>query len=173
MFVASTDPTGHLRPACVSALLLGAVLLAGCGGSSVEPDDGFDDVEHGNLTYRVKQVTVAESFPVQIGVTVAVRNRTASTQSVIFPDGCVVLMRAYRGDPTPSWDMATGQACTLALVERDLAPGEELEFDAGLVSAGTILGDALPSGEYRMTAYLRPGGDIVELEMGLFDLAQP
>lgn len=161
------------RPTRVSALLLGTVLLAGCGGSSVEPGDNFDEVEHGNLIYRVTSVTVAESFPVQIGVTVAVRNRTASTQSATFPDGCVVLMRAYRGDPSPSWDMATAFACTLALVQRDVAPGEEIEFDAGLVSAGTILGEALPSGEYRMTAYLRPGGDIVELEMGRFDLDQP
>ena len=161
------------RPTRVSALLLGTVLLAGCGGSSVEPGDNFDEVEHGNLIYRVTSVTVAESFPVQIGVTVAVRNRTASTQSVTFPDGCVVLMRAYRDDPTPVWDMSTGLACTLALVQRDLEPGEEFEFGAGLVSAGTILGGTLPSGEYRMTAYLRPGGDVVELEMGLIDLAQP
>ncbi len=173
MFVAQTGSPSRPQSSRASLLLLGAALFAGCQDSSVGPNGEFEEVDYGNLTYRVKQVTIAESFPVQIGVTVAVRNRTASTQSVIFPDGCVVLMRAYRDDPAPVWDMATGLACTLAVVQRDLEPGEEIEFGAGLVSAGTILGEALPSGEYRMTAYLRPGGDIVELEMGLFDLAQP
>jgi len=106
-------------------------------------------------------------------LTVAVRNQTASTQPVTFPDGCVVLLRAYRDDPAPVWDMASGVECTLALVQRDLEPGEEIEFRVGLVSAGTILGEALPSGECRITAYLRPGDGIVELEIGLFKLAQP
>ncbi len=152
-------------------LLLGAAFVSGCGATSIGPTNDFDEVEYGNLTYRVKSVSISESFPVQIGVTVAVRNQTASTQSVAFPDGCVVLLRAYQDDPAPLWDLATEVECTLALVQRDLEPGEEIEFTAGLVSAGTILGEALPSGKYRMTAYLRPGGDIVELEMGVFDLA--
>ena len=173
MWVARRDPTKRIRSSRAWLLLLGAALVSGCGAGSVGPNDDFDDVEYGNLTYRVQQVTIAESFPIQIGVTVSVRNRTGSTQSVTFPDGCVVLMRAYSDDPEPVWDMATGVACTLALVQRDLEPGEEIEFGAGLVSAATILGSTLPSGEYRMTAYLRPVGDIVELEMGLIDLAQP
>ncbi|GMR11895.1 MAG: hypothetical protein BMS9Abin29_0081 [Gemmatimonadota bacterium] len=165
--------TKRLRNPPAPFLLLGAALVSGCGAGAVGPSHDFDDVEYGNLTYQVKSVRVAESFPVQVGVTVGVRNRTTSTQSVTFPDGCVVLMRAYGGDPPPVWDMATGLACTLALVQRDLAPGEEIEFDAGLVSARTILGEALPSGEYRLTAYLRPGGAVLELEMGRYDLARP
>ncbi len=173
MWVARRDPTKRIRSSRASLLLLGVALVSACGASTVGPNDDFDEVDYGNLTYQVKSVSIAESFPIQIGVTVSVRNQTASTQSVTFPDGCVVLMRAYRDDPTPVWDMAMGLACTLALVERDLEPGEEIEFGTGLVSAGTILGGTLPSGEYRMTAYLRPGGDIVELEMGLIDLAQP
>lgn len=173
MSVSQPSPTHRLRRSRSSLLLLGVALVSGCGDSATGPSTDFDEVEFGNLTYRVKSVTIAESFPIQIGVTVALRNQTATTQSVTFPDGCVVLMRAYRGDPTPAWDMATDLACTLALVERDLAPGEEIEFGAGLVSAGSILGDALPSGEYRMTAYLRPGGVVLELEMGLIELDQP
>lgn len=173
MSFAQPGQPSRQRSSRASLLMLGAALVWGCGASTVGPTNDFDDVDYGNLTYRVKHVTIAESFPVQIGVTVGVRNQTASTQSVTFPDGCVVLMRAYLDDPEPVWDMATGLACTLALVQRELEPGEEIEFDAGLVSAGTILGQALPSGQYRMTAYLRPGGDVVELEMGLIDLAQP
>ena len=63
-------------------------------------------------------------------------------------------------------------ACTLALVEVALAPGESQEFQTGLVSAATILGDSLPNGQYRITAYLRPG-QIVELEAGTAELAVP
>ena len=63
-------------------------------------------------------------------------------------------------------------ACTLALLQVDLASGESQTFDAGLVSAATIVGDSLPNGEYRITAYLRPG-QIVELEAGVADLAAP
>jgi hypothetical protein len=39
------------------------------------------------------------------------------------------------------------------------------------VGAATILGDSLPGGEYRITAYLRPG-QVVELEAGRVDLRQ-
>lgn len=173
MAVTLTDRTNRPRGSRVALLLFGAALVSGCSASSVAPSHDFDEVEFGNLIYRVKSVTLAESFPVQIGVTVAVRNQTASTQPVTFPDGCVVLLRAYRDHPAPVWDMASAVECTLALVQRDLEPGEEIEFTVGLVSAGTILGEALPPGEYRITAYLRPGDGIVELEIGLFELAQP
>jgi len=40
------------------------------------------------------------------------------------------------------------------------------------VSAATILGDSLPNGEYRITAYLRPE-QIVELDAGMAHLAVP
>ena len=46
------------------------------------------------------------------------------------------------------------------------------QFHTGLVSAATILGDSLPDGEYRITAYMRPG-QVVELEAGMADLAVP
>ena len=122
---------------------------------------------------------IAESFPVQIGITVELENESTTPQLVTFPDGCVVLMRAYDSGTEPVWDM--GQtvactlalvACTLALVEVDLAPGQSEEFITGLVSAASILGDSLPNGEYRITTYLRPG-QIVELEAGMADLTVP
>ena len=124
------------------------------------------------ITYRVTGFVIAESFPVQLGITVELENETTTPQSVIFPDGCVVLMRAYDSGTEPVWDMGQTVACTLALVEVALAPGESQEFQTGLVSAATILGDGLPNGQYRITAYLRPG-QIVELEAGTADLAVP
>ena len=124
------------------------------------------------ITYRVTGFVIAESFPIQIGITVELENESTTPQSVTFPDGCVVLMRAYDSGTEPVWDMGQTMACTLALVEVDLAPGQSEEFITGLVSAPSILGDSLPNGEYRITAYLRPG-QIVELEAGMADLTVP
>ena len=173
MFVPQLCLDSPPRRARAPLFLMGVALIVGCGDSPVAPAGPFDEAEYGNLTYQIKQVIVAESFPIQIGVTVGVRNQTAVIQSVTYPDGCVVLMRAYGESPAPVWDLGNSRACTQALVERDVQPGEEIDFVVDLVSAGTILGNDLPSGEYRLTAYLRPDGDVVELEMGRFDLGQP
>lgn len=152
-------------------MLLAAATLAACE-VSVSGLDLRDRLIDG-VTYRVKSFAIAESFPVQIGVTLEIANESTTSQSVTFPDGCVVLMRAYvAGDTEPAWDMGGVVACTLALIQVDLAPGESKEFQTGLVSAQTILGDSLPNGEYRITVYLRPG-QIVELDAGVADLAVP
>lgn len=152
-------------------MLLAAATLAACE-VSVNGLDLRDRLIDG-VTYRVKSFAIAESFPVQIGVTLEIANESTTSQSVTFPDGCVVLMRAYvAGDTEPAWDMGRVVACTLALIQVDLAPGESKEFQTGLVSAQTILGDSLPNGEYRITVYLRPG-QIVELDAGVADLAVP
>ena len=170
MSVMGKKPANQLSRA--TSVLLGTAVLAGCAGSVVGLDQQFEDVIFGGLTYRVTQVAIAESFPIQIGVTVEVENATSTERSVVFPDGCVVLMRAYAGGPTSVWDLATDRACTLALVEVNLAPGEVRQYQTGLVSAAEILDDNLPPGEYRLTAYLRPDGQVVELEMGQIMLDQ-
>ena len=152
----------------VANMLVAILAVTGCDDSVSNPNviDG--------LTYQVKSFAVAESFPVQIGVTVEILNETGSSQSVIFPDGCVVLMRAYDEGTEPRWDMRGVVACTQALVQVDLASGESEEFQIGLVSAAAILGDSLPNGEYRITAYLRPNQEqTVELEAGRVELAVP
>ena len=150
--------------------LLVTATFAACEVSS----SGLDLPEQliDGITYRVTGFVIAESFPVQIGITVELENESTTPQSVTFPDGCVVLMRAYESGTEPVWDMGQTVACTLALVEIDLAPGQSEEFITGLVSASSILGDSLPNAEYRITAYLRPG-PIVELEAGMADLALP
>ncbi len=150
--------------------LLAAATFAACEGSLSGPDPSEQLID--GITYRVTSFTIAESFPVQLRITVELENESAIPRSVTFPDGCVVLMRVYDSGTEPVWDMGQTVACTLALVQLDLAPGESQEFQVGLVSAATLLGDNLPSGEYRITAYLRPG-QIVELEAGMADLAVP
>jgi hypothetical protein len=150
--------------------LLAITTLAACQTSPSGLETGTDLM--GGITYRVTSLVVAESFPVQIEVTVEITNTSATSQTRTFPDGCVVLMRAYDGGDDPVWDMGSAVACTLALVEVTLAPGESEVFRTGLVSAATILGDTLPNGEYRVTAYLRPA-ETVEIEAGRVDLAVP
>ena len=153
-----------------SASTLITMTLTACQGSLNGLDFGSELL--GEITYRATSLIIAESFPVQIGVTVELLNESSSPQSVTFPDGCVVLMRAYDGGPDPVWDMGGVVGCTLALVEVDLAPGAREVFESGLVSAAAILGDSLPNGEYRISAYLRPG-EVVELNAGRTDLAVP
>ncbi len=157
------------RRATKIGAIMATATLAACQGSLIGLEAGTDLVD--GVTYRVTSFVIAESFPVQIGVTVEISNRSSTSRSVTFPDGCVVLMRAYDGGSAPVWDMGSTVACTLALVEVDLAPGERQAFQTGLVSAAAILGDSLPGGEYRITAYLRPG-QVVELEAGRVDLRQ-
>ena len=149
-------------------IVLGALVttaaVAACDGNVTDVDSP--------ITYQVTRFAIAESFPVQISVTVEATNGSDSPQSVTFPDGCVVLMRAYGDGTEPVWDMSGTVGCTQALVQVDIAPGDSEEFQTGLVSAATILGDSLPNGNYQITAYLRPG-QIVELDAGTVDLAVP
>jgi len=133
--------------------------------------DGDGQLVDGVL-YSVKELVIAESFPVQIGVTVQLQNVSSAARNVVFPDGCVVLLRAYSDGSDPAWDMAAGVACTLALVDVRLEAGEIREFQSGLVSAATILEGGLANGAYLITAYLRPAGT-VEIEAGIVDLAIP
>jgi len=160
-------------------MAFGAILATATLAACEQGIAGLDFPEEliDGITYRVTGFVIAESFPVQLGITVEIENESTTPQSVTFPDGCVVLMRAYPSGTEPVgtdkvWDMSQTVACTLALVEAELAPGETEEFSTGLVSAASILGDSLPNGEYRITAYLRPG-PVVELEAGVADLAVP
>ena len=150
--------------------LLATTTLVACEGSLSGPDP--PELLIDGITYRVTSFTIAESFPVQLRITVELENESAIPRSVTFPAGCVVLMRAYDSGTEPVWDMGQDVACTLTLVQLDLAPGESEQFQTGLVSAATILGDRLPNGEYLITVYLRPG-PIAELEAGMADLAVP
>ena len=161
---------GRVSRCLAACSLLAIATLAACQ----ESVSGLDLRDHliDGITYRVTSFAIAKSFPAQLRITVEIENESTTSQSVTFPDGCVVLIRAYDGGTKPVWDMGHTVACTQALVQVSLAPGESEEFHTGLVSAATILGDSLPNGEYRITAYLRPG-QMVELDAGMADLAVP
>ena len=156
------------RRSVIGAALAATSVFAACDDSSTGLDGDGELVD--GVLYRVKDLLIAESFPIQIGVTVELQNLSSTPRNVVFPDGCVVLMRAYADGIDPAWDMGAGRACTQALVEVRLEVGEIREFQTGLVSAATILEGGLAAGEYRITAYLRPA-DTVEIEAGSVDLA--
>ena len=156
---------GSAQSVCGALLVIST--FAACEWSISGLDNPMD-----GIAYRVTSFNIAESFPVQLQITVEVENESTASQSVTFPDRCVVLVRVYDGGTEPVWDEGRTAACTQALVQVSLAPGESAEFHTGMVSAATILGDSLPNGEYRIAAYLRPG-KMVEREAGVADLAVP
>jgi hypothetical protein len=158
------------RRSLIGAALAATAVFAACD-DSISGLDGDGELVDGVL-YRVKDLLIAESFPVQIEVTVELQNVSSTPRDVVFLDGCVVLMRAYSDGIDPVWDMGAGRACTEALVEVRLGVGEIREFRTGLVSAATILEGGLPADEYLITVYLRPA-DTVEIEAGSVELEIP
>ena len=162
------------------AWLFAAVIFA-CAGTPTNgtdpPTDGgprTDVVIRGNIEYR-GDVMIMESFPVQLSGRVTITNLGTDTETVVFPDGCVALLRAYRpGESAPIWDQGSEMACTMALVPVTLAPGESEDVRTPTSSAYDILGDEHPDGEYRITIYLRPTeSSPVEVEGGTTQLAIP
>ena len=163
--------TERRRRLGIAQSVCGALLVISTFAACEWSISGLDNPMDG-IAYRVTSFNIAESFPVQLQITVEIENESTTSQSVTFPDGCVVLVRAYDGGTEPVWDEGRTAACTQALVQVSLAPGESAEFHTGMLSAATILGDSLPNGEYRIAAYLRPG-KIVERDAGRVDLAVP
>ncbi len=153
-----------------------------CSGANPPTSDGerpgngsprVGVVVHDGIEYRA-DVAVMESFPVQLAGQLTMTNRSGDSRTVIFPDGCVALLRAYRpGETRPVWDQADDLACTMAVVPVELDPGASHEVRTPTVSASEILDDGLPDGEYRITVHLRPDGDDVEIDAGTTDLAIP
>ena len=161
--------------------LVVATLIA-CTGATTPTSDGSppgDDSPRGGVVVQdgieyTGEVLVMESFPVQLSGRVTIANRSGETRTVTFPDGCVALLRAYRpGESEPVWDQSGEQACTMALVPVELAPGATQEVPTPTASGYDILGEDLPDGEYRITIYLRPDGGEVEIDAGTAALAIP
>lgn len=155
------------------AAFLLAVMAFGCGGdATVDPDGGRPaalTTDQG-VEYSAETL-IMESFPVQLRTVVTVKNVGDSSVRLSFPDGCVVLLRAYReGSSAAAWDQGNTVMCTGAFVEVDLAPGATRTFETS-TDAAAILGDTLPDGRYRLVAYLRPTSGEVALDAGSADLA--
>ena len=63
--------------------ILAAATLAACQGSLIGLEAGTVLID--GITYRVVSFAIAESFPVQIAVTVEVTNGSSTSRSVTFP----------------------------------------------------------------------------------------
>ena len=154
------------------ALLCEALLVAGaCSSEAAGPDTGFLRTARG-IEYRA-WTEILESFPVQLRTKVRITNATNSAIDITFPDGCVVLVRAYPGNASaPAWDQQFNTGCTTALVPLHLEPGKSATY-VSASGARAILGDSLPDGRYRLLAYLRPYTGPVTVEAGSADLSVP
>ncbi len=159
------------RPAITAACL---AVATGCSNSGdvAEPQPPAATTVADGVEYRT-QTLVLESFPVQLHTIVDVTNRSSDRVELVFPDGCVVLLRAFQ-DPQqePVWDQGRDIACTMMLTQADLAPGESRRFETR-TGARDILGDSLNDGRYRLEAYLRPSGKTVRIDAGTVHLAVP
>ena len=146
----------------------------GCSstGDVAEPQGPAAATISEGIEYRAT-TAVLESFPVQLHTTVDITNRSGSAVGHVFPDGCVVLLRAFQGtSQVPSWDQQGIVGCTQALIEVNLTSGGSRRFQVR-TDARAILGDSLPNGRYRLEAYLRPSGKLVRVDAGAADLAVP
>lgn len=156
-------------------LLLLSILLAGCAREATPPAaDGPDAaLLHGGLEYTA-DTRVMESFPVQLATTVTIANRGSAPVTLTLPDGCAVLLRAFRSatGTVPAYDALHNVVCTLALQEVTIPPGGREQFSTRS-DAREILGDSLSDGTYWLRALVRPNGGEVEVPAGEVQLAVP
>jgi hypothetical protein len=159
-------------PLRLMSLGIAALIAAGCPAPELPIPIGSPQTTVVNdITYRVEPFSEL-TVPVTVGATAAVSNRTERRRTVTFPDGCVVLLRAYRDadrSGAPAWDQRRAVMCTQAIVQARLDPDDSVEYSAR-ATAREILGDSLPGGRYYFTAYLRPDGRVVELPAGQMEL---
>ena len=155
-------------------LAIGLFLAACSNGGDPVADTPSDSRSVGGIVYTA-QTAIAESFPVQLYVTVTATNPSGNAVELGFPDGCIVTLRAYDNAELtgePAWDQARAVVCTHAIEERTVPGGGALEL-RGASDARDVLGDSLPDGRYYLTAVLRPNGETVEVPAGSADLAVP
>jgi len=149
------------------------LLVAGCtsSGDPQEPGDRTSLVRAQGVEFSA-ETAVMESFPVQLRTTVTATNTDRRSVDLTFPDGCVVLLRAYRDEARTqrAWDQAEHVGCTMALVQWTLAAGASRQTSVH-TDAAQILGKMLPNGRYWLTAVLRPDGRAIEVPAGMVDLA--
>jgi len=123
----------------------------------------------------VFQTALLQTGEVLVGGEVTIENRSSSPRTLLFPDSCPALLRAY--SPVTGervWDQRDAKTgCRERETEVRFEPGEVREFGVNGTSVA-ILGFTLPDGDYRIVAYLQPIGEPeIELSLGTITLARP
>lgn len=158
-----------MKSGVLAVALVGLVACAE-GDAPLEPN--ARGVVADGLVYSA-DTAVMESFPVQLATTLYITNPSPVPVQVSFPDGCVVLLRAYPADSDePVWDLGQHVACTMAIVDVTVGPRSTRTFEVR-TNAAAILGNSLPDGRYRLEAYVRPGPGEIAVSAGVVDLAVP
>jgi hypothetical protein len=159
------------RRAAVIALGF-ACAAAACAPGNERGDAAGGATAGGDVVFSARTALLG-SYPVRLRTTVTAVNRGAGAAGLRFPDGCVVLVRAHSRDGRMLWDQGDTVACTEALVEVTLAPGDSATFETQF-TASDVLGDSLPDDVYVLRAYVRPlGRETVVLEAGRANLVVP
>ncbi len=146
-----------------------AIALGACASSGTE---ATPEAIRG-LDFQARVATRARE-PLQLGGSLLITNHGRRVATLKFPNRCVALLRAYEPDGprvAPVWDQSSVIDCPPAETALGIDPGQTLEVPIPNVGTDRILGDSLPAGSYRLTAYLAPNGHVVEIEAGVFSLA--
>jgi hypothetical protein len=163
------------RPASLAlvAALATAAAVPGCTpdrGTTGEPTAEYRT--DGGVEFSARTALLG-SYPVRLRTTATVANRGTRHVSMRFPDGCIVLVRAFTRQGELRWDQGHITECSHAIVEVSLAPGDSATFET-LLTAPEVLGDSLPDDVYVLAAYLRPLDlDTIVLQAGRANLVAP
>lgn len=172
VFLWATRDRGEKMKATKYLVLL---LAAACSPSETSgPGDSHSQtIIEGGVSYRA-ETAIMESFPVQLRTSVHISNRGNAPVTLTFPDGCLVLLRAYHDSArtTLAYDMGRHYGCTLALAPVTIDANGTRTLSTPTISAREILGSSLPNGTYYFSAVLRPDGKTLNIPAGSAELAQ-
>jgi len=118
-------------------------------------------------------VSVMESFPVQLRGTLTAHNPTDRTIEFDV-GGCPVFLRVYAAAGELAWDQGDNAICTMILRTVTLESGAAETFETATVSAADVLGEDLPDGTYGVAVSLAlVEGGRPEVRAGEVELAIP
>jgi hypothetical protein len=98
-----------------------------------------------------------------------IHNDTQSRVNVNWAGPCLMKARLYRGNRMVFDGITAYPICANDMYAYSVAPSDTYERIAGFVIDGSVRGDSIPAGEYRIVAALRPqgkGGPIYEITAG-------
>lgn len=158
------------RAAALVVLAGGAALLGGCAHDPSASATAPTPATLRGIDFLAEVAIVGS--PARVTGVVAITNRRETPVRLEFTDACVALLRVYEPEGErlpPVWDQAEDADCAGEPAVLELGGGGVAQIRLREVPVDHIRGER-PPGPYRFTAYLRPGGTVVEVEAGSADL---